>query len=103
MADGPPDDMCQLWLGIVTDSWLLGAEAAMVVPLRLARLAQGGPSAAAEARRMVAEKVSANRKLARDIASGQYGRRPDRIAAGSLHFYLARVRANRKRLMRKCS
>ena len=37
----------------------LGAEAWMVVALRLAKLAAGGPAAALEAQRMVAEKSAA--------------------------------------------
>ena len=41
------------WLGVAADCWLLGAEASLVVPLRLARLARGGAAAKAEARLMI--------------------------------------------------
>ena len=87
------------WLGVAKDCWLLGAEASLVVPLRLARLACGGAAAKAEARLMVSEKVDAHGALLRDIRQGQLGRGAAELSAGVVTHYLVRVRANRKRLM----
>lgn len=88
------------WLEIVGDCWLLGAEASLVIPLRLARLAGGGRPACIEARRMVAEKAEAHGRLVTAIALGKHGHCPREIAGGSVHHYLGYVRANRVRLMR---
>jgi hypothetical protein len=80
----------------------LGAEAWMVVGLRFAKLAAGGPAAALEAHRMVAEKsaaaLEAQFAAAMALATGA-----SHAAAGSkaLAGYRRRVRANRRRLMRK--
>ena len=60
----------QQWLGVAADWWALGAEASLVVPLRLARLACGGAKAKAEARLMVSEKFEAHGTLLRDIREG---------------------------------
>ena len=80
----------------------LGAEAWMVVGLRLAKLAAGGPAAALEAQRMVAEKSAA--AIEAQFAAGLA------LATGASHHvagrkalvgYRRRVKANRRRLMRK--
>ena len=47
------------WLKLSIDAFWLGAESSQVVALRMMKLAGGGSGAAAEAQRMVAEKVSA--------------------------------------------
>ena len=88
------------WLEIAADCWLLGAEASLVVPLRLARLARGGKPACAEAHRMVSEKVEAHSKLVVALASGEHGHKPETVAAGAVRHYLDYIRANRVRLMR---
>lgn len=77
------------YLGLATDCWLLGAEASLVLPLRLARLARGGAAA----------KVEAHGALLRDLGRGRLGKSPVGIAAGTVRHYLVRVRSNRKRLM----
>ena len=87
-------------LAVVGDCWLLGAEASLVVPLRLARLARGGAAAKAEARLMVSEKVEAHGALLRDLGNGRLGKDPVAITAGAVRHYLQAVRANRKRLMK---
>jgi hypothetical protein len=87
------------WLGVAADSWLLGVEASLVVPLRLARLAQGGAGAKAEASLMLTEKVEAHGALLRDLAAGRLGKSAPDLASGVTRHYLVRVRANRKRLM----
>ena len=89
------------WLGVAVDCWLLGGEAALVVPLRLARLARGGAGAKAEARLMVAEKIKAHGALVRDFSAGGLGKGASGITAGAIRHYLLLVRANRKRLMGK--
>ena len=86
-------------LGAAADCWLLGAEASLVVPLRLARLARGGAAAKAEARLMVSEKIEAHGALLRDFRQGRLGTDMAGITAGAVRHYLVAVRANRKRLM----
>jgi len=86
------------WGDLVSQSCELGLEAAMVVPLRLAKLARGGSAARAEARLMVSEKVEAHGVLLRALATGRCGWTPRRIAAATVRHYLGYVRANRVRL-----
>ena len=87
------------WLDAAANCWLLGAEASLVVHLRLGRLARGGAAARTEARLMVSEKIEAHGELLRDFAGGRLGKDPARITSGAVRHYLVRVRANRKRLM----
>jgi hypothetical protein len=86
------------WLGIAADCWLLGAEASLVLPLRLARLARGGSVAKAEAKLMVTEKIEAHGALLRDFGAGRLGKSAPALAGSVVHHYLVRVRANRQRL-----
>ena len=86
-------------LGAAANCWLLGAEASLVVPLRLAKLARGGAAAKAEARLMVSEKIEAHGALLRDFGQGRLGTGMAGITAGAVRHYLVAVRANRKRLM----
>ena len=86
-------------LGVAADCWLLGVEASLVVPLRLARLARGGAAAKAEARLMVSEKIEAHGALLRDLGQEKLGKGLGEIPGGAVRHYLVRVRANRKRLM----
>jgi hypothetical protein len=80
----------------------LGAEAWLVIGLRSAKLAAGGPAAMLEAQRMVAEKSAAmlEAQLAAGMAMATGGTRE---AAGrkALGCYRHRVKANRRRLLRK--
>jgi hypothetical protein len=79
----------------------LGAEAWMVIGLRMAKLSAGGPAAALEAQRMVAEKSAAAMEaqvaVAMALMTGatHHGARKKALAG-----YRRRVRANRRRLMR---
>ena len=82
------------------DSCALFTEAASVVWLRSAKIAQGGPEAMAEASLMVSEKVAAHQELLGKLATGQLGTDPLAVAANTTHFYLKGVRANRRRLSR---
>jgi hypothetical protein len=89
-------------LSFAFDLARLGAEAWIVIGLRLAKLAAGGPAAALEAQRMVAEKsaaaVEAQLAAGLALASGA-----GHAAAGrkALKRYRRRVRANRRRLTRR--
>ena len=89
-------------LGHAFDLARLGADAWMVIGLRLSKLAAGGPAAAFEAQRMVMEKATA--ALEAQFAAGMA------LALGATHHaagrkalagYRRRVSANRRRLMRK--
>ncbi|WP_018262860.1 hypothetical protein [Methylobacterium sp. WSM2598] len=79
-----------MWkLGI--EMTMLGLEAQTVIGLRLAKMALGGPAAAAEAQLMVAEKVAAAGEAAVQAATGGS---PRKIVRG----YRRKVRANTRRL-----
>ena len=84
---------------LAASSWALSAEAALVVPLRLARLAGGGEAAASEARLMVAEKAEAHTALIAAWHSGDLGQGALAQSGGAVKHYLGYVRANRKRLL----
>lgn len=86
------------WFGIGMDAWMLGAEANMVIAMRMGAMAMGGPKAAAEAERMVSEKVAASMALGLDIATGKHGSSPESVISGSIKHYSRSVTANRKRL-----
>jgi hypothetical protein len=88
-------------MALAANSWMLGIEASMVVPLRLARLAGGGAPAASEMRRMASEKVEALATLHAAWLKGALGRDPLSLANGTVGHYLKYVRANRKRLTSK--
>jgi hypothetical protein len=89
------------WIGVAADWWRLGAEASVVVPLRVARLAKGGQGARAEARFMVSEKIEAHGALLRRLGAGELGKSAAALSGGVARHYLGFVRANRKRLMRE--
>ncbi len=77
-------------------------EAQWVIALRMLRLAEGGPLAAAEAQRMVAEKVAA--LGAAQIAAATalaLGATPAGAATRALAPVKGRVRATRRRLARR--
>ena len=88
------------WFEIGMDAWALAAESNMVIAQRMGTMAFGGPAAAKEAERMVAEKVAANITLGIDIATGKHGLSPEEIMSGSIAHYSRRVRSNRRRLGR---
>jgi hypothetical protein len=89
------------WLGAAVDWWRMGAEASLVVPLRLARLARGGKGARDEARLMVREKVEAQALLLRAYRAGELGSGAGEVTRGVVSHCLEGVRANRRRLMRE--
>lgn len=89
------------WLGVAADWWQIGAEASLVVPLRLTRLACGGSKARAEAQLMVREKAEAHGAVLSGLCSGALGGTVPAVASGVMRHYLGLVRANRKRLVRQ--
>ncbi len=86
------------WMKIGLDSWMLGMEASTVIGLRMAKLAAGGPNAAAEAQQMVAEKMQAAWELQVAAVTGKLGSTPQDQASKTLRHYRRKVRANAKRL-----
>jgi hypothetical protein len=88
------------WLTLAFDAWVLGAEASAVMGLRMARICAGGPTAEAEARRMVQEKIDAALDLQRIALTGGLGTTAESAGARTVKHYRARVRANARRLRR---
>lgn len=87
------------------DSWIeaarFGYDAQRVIGLRMLRMAAGGTDASAEARMMVAEKLTAfaDAQLAIAVALVS-GSTLDVAAARAFRPYRRRVRANKSRLSR---
>jgi hypothetical protein len=90
--------MMQDWLKVGFGLWLLGGEMAMVIVLRGMKLAAGGPAAAAESHRMIAEKIAAGFALQARAWSGRLGSTTPAVIDRSTRYYHRRVRANRRRL-----
>ena len=89
-------------IGDAFDLARLGAEAWMVIGLRMAKLAAGGPAGLLEAQRMTAEKAGA--ALEAQLAAGMaLASGATAAAAGrkALKGYRRRVKANRRRLYRR--
>jgi hypothetical protein len=88
------------WARLGFDMMALSAEASGVIALRMMRLGAGGPAAAAEAERMVAEKVRAAAELqSRAWVAAVTGSAPVSPSVAIAH-YRRKVRANRRRLSR---
>src|SRR5262249_19215177 len=89
-------------ISLAFDLARLGFEAWMVIGLRTAKLAMGGPAAMLEAQRMVAEKTAA--MLEGQTAPGDAGAPRTSnagIARKAIAPYRRRVKENRRRLTRK--
>ncbi len=86
------------WPGLFADSLRMGVEANLVIAMRLAKIAWGGPTAKAESRRMVEEKIraaqDANISAAQAIITGKAHLAPKR----ALSVYRRGVRKNLRRL-----
>jgi hypothetical protein len=78
----------------LSDSLMLGIEAQRVISLRLAAIARGGPTAEAETRLMVTEKMVAAQQAAGMLAQGASTR-------SVISFYRSRVQENARRLTQK--
>jgi len=86
------------WIGIGFDAWRLGMEASAVIGLRTLKIAAGGPAGAAEAERMVNEKIDAALALQKQALTGALGLSPATMSARTLAHYQRKVSANRRRL-----
>ena len=98
----PTPPHCGLPLSMTFDLARLGWKFLMVVALRAAKLAAGGPAAILEMQRMTAEKTAAmleaQTAAAMALATGSSPRAATRKAVAP---YRRRVKANRRRLVRK--
>src|SRR4051794_28000378 len=88
------------WTSYAFDASRLGLESSMVIGLRLARLAAGGPAALLEAQRMVAEKSAAALEAQLAYATALATGGGEGAHGKALACYTRRVRANRRRLTR---
>lgn len=82
----------------MVQSWALGAESALVVGLRVMKVARGGAAARAEVALMVREKIEAANVVGARAMSGGLGETPIGAAEKTIAFYGKKVRANRRRL-----
>lgn len=82
------------------DCWRLGLESCAVISLRLPRIMTGDAAAAAEARRMVSEKVEAAATLQIKLMTGALGTNAQDVTAASVAHYRKGVRKNKQRLSR---
>ncbi|WP_312163463.1 hypothetical protein [Phenylobacterium sp.] len=89
------------WLKLSVDTFWLGAEASQVVALRMMKLAGGGTGAAAEAQRMVTEKVAAAMAAHTELTLGAISGSPHAGPTKAVALYRRKVRANRRRLARE--
>ncbi|HTU11948.1 MAG TPA: hypothetical protein VMG08_13745 [Allosphingosinicella sp.] len=89
------------WMKLAMDSWSLGLEASTVIGMRMLKLAEGGPAAAAECDRMVREKLEAAAELQLLAMTGALGATSRRAAGKAVGHVRKRVRANKKRLARR--
>ena len=87
-----------LWFRWNLDLMALGVEASSVMALRMVKLAEGGPLAAAEAERMVTEKFLAAAEVQADAWASALSGRPHLTPTRAVAHYRRKVRANRKRL-----
>jgi hypothetical protein len=85
-------------MGFGWDAWSLGLEASSVIGMRMLKIAAGGPAGAAEAQKMVSEKLEAGIALQTLAMTGGLGFTPSSVAAKTLTHYRRKVRANRRRL-----
>lgn len=89
------NDPWSLWM----DSWSLALEASSVIGMRLGRMAtMDGPSAAAEMRLMVSEKVGSAIDLQGKAITGRLGATSNAQARLTIAHYRKAVAKNRRRL-----
>jgi hypothetical protein len=92
-----------IWMRIGLETWRFGIEATTVMTLRTVKIMTGGRAGEAEARRMVAEKISASGELQSRALVGQLGSSPEAATLKTLKHYGLKVRTNRRRLGRSRS
>lgn len=86
------------WLKLGIDSWTLGWQAARVMALRTARMAEGGPAAGMEAWLMLTEKWQAAAEVQTDLLARGASASPATATRRSLAVYRRKVAANDRRL-----
>ncbi len=90
------------WLDLTFKAMAMGMEAQSVIALRLLRLAAGGARGESEARRMVAEKMTALVEAQTAATAALMNGGKHHVAAGkALNAVRKRVRANKRRLSRR--
>lgn len=90
------------WLRLSLNAFQLGAEANSVVALRMMKMANGGAGAATEARLMVSEKIQAAIEVQSQLAIGVMTGAAAHIGpAKAVALYRRKVRANRRRLLKR--
>lgn len=96
-----PRTMNNDWMTLGLNSWLLSCEATSVIGLRMAKLAMGGPGAAQETQRMIAEKFAEAQSLNLRAMTGGLGTSPVAVANASVRQVRRKVRSNRRRLAKR--
>lgn len=86
------------WATASVDLWMLGAEAASVVSLRMTRIASGGFDAVEEVEMMMTEKAVAAVELQSRYMTGAIGLSPLSALQCFIELYHPKVAANKKRL-----
>ena len=86
------------WMRIGIDGWSLGWQAARVMGLRAARIAEGGPAAGMEAWLMMTEKWQAAAEIQADLLSRGATASPAATTRRTLAHYRRKVAANDRRL-----
>ena len=85
------------WLKLGIDAWALGWQAARVMGLRTAKMAEGGPAAGIEAWLMLSEKVQTAVEVQSDLLAGANAS-PLTTTRRTLARYKRKVAANDRRL-----
>ena len=83
-------------LNLGWDALAMGWEAQQVIAMRLMKLSLGGPEAAAEAQRMVSEKVDASTRIG--LAAMRLDNDPTALTRQALDIVTGPVRSNHRRL-----
>lgn len=86
--------------GISSDALSLWTDMSMVIGLRAAKVAAGGPPAQREINLMFAEKMQAAAEIHHAATTGKLGQDIGTVTANAMAIYAPKVRANRKRLMK---
>lgn len=86
------------WLKLGVDAWALGWQAARVIGLRTAKMAEGGPAAGVEAWLMLSEKWQAATEIQTDLLTHGPNASPVATTRRALAHYKRKVAANDRRL-----
>ena len=81
-----------------SDALSLWTDMSMVIGLRAAKVAAGGPAAQHEINLMISEKMQAASEIQQAASTGMLGQDIGTITANAMAIYAPKVRANRKRL-----